>query len=304
MKDITPIIPTDDLDRLIKQYRLAGFGARRLANAVDILEKAIREKCFLSIGIAGAMIPAGMRTCLNELIKKGWANAVVTTGANVTHDIIESLGYRHHIGSHQADDKTLHRKHIDRIYDVYMDNEVYEGLEDFVQGVLQKFPKKTYSSKDFLFELAGHIKDKDSMIKNCAKNSVSLYCPALVDCGLGYQIWAYKQEHELDIDLFLDWKQLVVDEIWDAKKTACLLIGGGVPKNFILQAQQFSNKEHSYAVQITMDRPEPGGLSGAELREAVSWGKLGEKSAYVDLICDATIALPIITSVLKKRLES
>ena len=122
MKDIIPIKPTDDLDALIKQYRLAGFGARRLANAVDILEKAIREKCFVSIGLAGAMVPAGMRTCLNEFIRNGWVNAIVTTGANMTHDVIESLGYKHHIGSHQADDRKLHKKHIDRIYDVYMDN--------------------------------------------------------------------------------------------------------------------------------------------------------------------------------------
>jgi deoxyhypusine synthase len=184
-----------------------------------------------------------------------------------------------------------------------MDNEVYEGLEEFIRKTLPKFPKKKYSSRDFLLELAKHITHKDSIIKNCADHKVSIYCPALVDCGLGYQIWSYKQDSELDIDLFLDWEQFVVGEVWDAKSTACLLIGGGVPKNFILQAQQFSDKEHSYAVQITMDRPEPGGLSGAELREAVSWGKLGEKSRYVDLICDATVALPIITSVLKKRLH-
>jgi deoxyhypusine synthase len=302
MKDIIPIEPTNDLDELMKRYGSAGFGARRLSNAIDILEKAIRDKCFISLGLAGAMVPAGMKSCVNEFIRNGWVNAIVTTGANMTHDIIESIGYRHHIGSHDADDKKLHKQNIDRIYDVYMDNEVYEGLEDFTQKVLPKFQKKKYSSKDFFLELAKHIKDENSIIKNCAKHGVSLYCPALVDCGLGYQIWAYKQENELDIDLFLDWEQFVVHEIWGAKRTACLLIGGGVPKNFILQAQQFSDKEHSYAVQITMDRPEPGGLSGAELREAVSWGKLGENSSYSDLICDATIALPIIASVLKKRL--
>jgi deoxyhypusine synthase len=303
MKNIIPVKPTENLDELMKRYRSAGFGARRLSNAIDILEQAIRKKCFLSFGLAGAMVPAGMGSCINEFVRNNWVSAVVTTGANITHDIIESLGYKHHIGSHQADDKKLHQKGIDRIYDVYMDNEVYEGLEDFMQKSLPKFPKRTYSSKDFLFELAKHIKHRDSFVKNCAKHKVSLYCPALVDCGLGYQIWAYKQEQGLDIDLFRDWEQFVVDEVWNAKSTACLLIGGGVPKNFILQAQQFSDKEHSYAVQITMDRPEPGGLSGAELREAVSWGKLGEKSNYVDLICDATIALPIITSVLKKRLS-
>jgi deoxyhypusine synthase len=302
MKKIIPVEPSNDLNELMKRYRLAGFGARRLAEAIDVLEQAIRSKTFLSLGLAGAMVPAGMKSCVNEFVKNGWVNAIVTTGANLTHDLVEAIGYHHHIGSHRADDAELHAKHIDRIYDVYMDNEVYEGLENFMRKTLPKFPKRRYSSNDFLLELAKHITHKDSIIRNCAQHKVSLYCPALVDCGLGYQIWAYKQEHELDIDLFLDWKQFVVGEIWDASSTACLLIGGGVPKNFILQAQQFSDKQHSYAVQITMDRPEPGGLSGAELREAVSWGKLGKNSNYVDLICDATIALPIITSVLKKRL--
>ncbi|MBR9679232.1 MAG: deoxyhypusine synthase family protein, partial [Nanoarchaeota archaeon] len=118
-----------------------------------------------------------------------------------------------------------------------------------------------------------------------------------VDSGLGMQVWSNK----IKVDPFKDWDDLVVNQVWSAKKTGVIILGGGVPKNFILQAQQFSDKEHGYAVQITMASIHDGGLSGAELREAVSWGKIGKNSLSADVRSDVTIVLPLIVDYLKKK---
>jgi len=103
------------------------------------------------------------------------------------------------------------------------------------------------------------------------------------------------------VNAFEDLKEML-DIAWTAKKTGVFYIGGGVPKNYIQQAMQFSPNAAEYGIQITMDRPEPGGSSGAELKEGISWGKMNKDAMFVNVICDATIAVPLIYAALKDRL--
>jgi deoxyhypusine synthase len=129
---------------------------------------------------------------------------------------------------------------------------------------------------------------------------VPIFCPAFTDSGLGMQVMFRFKHDGLNLNFFND-LDAMVNKAWDANPAGVCVIGGGVPKNFIMQAMQFSPTSAQYAVQITMDRPEPGGLSGAELREAISWGKVNKDAEFVDVICDATIALPIMLAYLKSK---
>ncbi|TFF95919.1 MAG: deoxyhypusine synthase [Promethearchaeota archaeon] len=291
-----------NLIELIANLKKTGFNAKRLALACEIYEKMVKDKeCVKFFGLAGAMVPVGMQGILYDFIAEGFIDILVTTGANLTHDIAEALGYHHLQGEvdlNEVDDKSLHQTEMNRIYDVFMPNEVYEGIEDFVSQL--DIPDYHMSVSSFLKYLGENIPgDKKSILKICAEKEVPIFCPAFTDSGLALQIGFHHQK--INLNHFKDMLKMV-DLAWDAKRAGVCIAGGGVPKNFIFQSLQFCPNSASYAIQITMDRPEPGGLSGASLREAMSWGKINEQAKYSTVIADATIALPIILWYLKQSL--
>lgn len=290
------------VNELVKEMQLSGvFGAGRLAETADIAESMIKDKdCKVFLGIAGAMVPGGMRQIIIDLLEAGWVDVFVTTGACLTHDLVEALGYNHYIGTSRADDRELNKKGIDRIYDSYMPDEAYKGLEEFLQKVFGEIKKEKMNIKEFLWEIGKRV-DKKSILRICYEKKIPVFCPAIADSGIGLQAWNFLQKNNLDVSAFDDLKE-IMDIAWTAKKTGVIYIGGGVPKNYIQQAMQLT-KGASYAVQITTDRPEAGGSSGAQLKEGMSWGKLNKEARFVNLICDATIALPIITAALKDRIN-
>ncbi len=295
-----------DTDEIIRNLRFCGFGARRLAEAVDIIEDMIRdEECTVFLGLAGALVPAGMKDLIADMLD--WADVVVTTGANITHDLVEAFGGKHLVGSEEVDDRRLHDEGMDRIFDVYMPNEVYENLERNLWKIFETMPKEEMSSRRFLFEMGRRIKHRGSWIRKAAEKDVKVFCPAIADSGLGLQIWSWNQGRYKDdrftINTVMDLDEMIGVAWNEEKVNGAIILGGGVPKNFILQAMQFIPSSHKYAVQVTMDRAEPGGLSGASLREGISWGKLSKDARYVDLIADVTVVLPFIVSALKHRLK-
>lgn len=290
------------VNQLVKQMDLTGvLGAGRLGKAVEICEAMIKDKdCKVFLGLAGPLVPAGMREVIIDIIECKWVDVLVTTGATLTHDLAEALGYKHYQGSADADDAELFKKGLDRIYESYMPNKVYEGMEDFISKNFEKLKDKK-SIKEFLWGL-GRLTPKKSILKACFKNKIPVFCPAISDSGIGLMIWGQlARGKDAETRAFEDLKE-IIDVAWQAKKCGVIYFGGGVPKNYIQQAMQFS-KSASYGVQITMDRPEPGGSSGAELREGISWGKLNANAKFVDLHCDATIAMPVIYAALKERVK-
>ncbi len=290
------------VNELVKQMSSVGvLGTGRLAKAVDICEAMIKDKnCKVFIGLAGPLVPGGMREIIIDMIENKWFDVVVTTGATLTHDLGEALGYKHYQGSAYVDDALLYKKGLDRIYESYMPNKLYEGMEDFIVKNFDSLKNKK-SIKDFLWGL-GRLTPKKSICKACYKNKIPLFCPALSDSGIGLMIWGQLAKgKDIETRAFEDLKE-IIDIVWTAKKAGVIYYGGGVPKNYIQQAMQFA-KSASYGVQVTMDRPEPGGSSGAELREGISWGKMNPKAKFVDLICDVTIAMPIIFAALKERVK-
>jgi deoxyhypusine synthase len=175
-----------------------------------------------------------------------------------------------------------------------MKNEVYEGMEDFFNKHFDEL-KDTTNISEFLSKL-GSLTPNNSILRTCYDKNVPIFCPGIADSGIGLMIWGHLAKgKQTNINAFDDLKE-ILDIAWTCKKSGIFYIGGGVPKNYIQQAMQFSPKSASYGIQITMDRPEPGGSSGAELREGISWGKMNSEGEFVDVICDATIALPLIVA--------
>src|SRR3989344_3356998 len=289
------------VNELAKQMDSAGvLGAGRVGKAVNICEAMIKDKdCRVFLGLAGPLVPGGMREIIINMIENKWVDAIVTTGATLTHDLAEALGYRHYQGKADADDAELFKKGFDRIYESYMPNKIYERMEDFIAKNFENLKEKK-SITEFLWEL-GRLTQNRSIAKACFESRIPLFCPAISDSGIGLMIWGQLAKGKsIETRAFEDLRE-IIDIAWTSKKCGVIYFGGGVPKNYIQQAMQFSKKA-SYGVQITMDRPEPGGSSGAELREGISWGKMNPKAKFVDLICDATIAMPIIYAALKERL--
>ncbi len=289
---------------LVKEMSLSGvMGAGSLAKSIGILEKMILDKdCKVFMGVAGALVPAGMKNIIIDMLKEHWIDVLVITGANLTHDLIEALGHSHYQGTHLINDSKLYNKKIDRMYNSFMKNDVYKDLEDFFEKNFNAL-QKSKNIKEFLWQL-GKITPSNSILHTCYKEKIPIFCPAISDSGIGLMIWGRLiKGKKISIDTFDDLKE-ILDISWTAKKKGVFYLGGGFPKNYIQQAMQFSDKSANYGVQITLDRPEHGGSSGAELREGISWGKLEKNADYIDLICDITIALPIIHAALKSRLNT
>lgn len=293
MEEIEPIKLKKDMkvSELVSSMGGAGFGAMKIAKASSIMKKMFDDKeCEVFLGVAGAMVPTGMKEIILDLLDS--TDAFVTTGANLTHDLIESIGEKHYHGDELTDDKKLNEKGLDRIYNVFMKNSVYEKLEDFFSKNFEEL-RKCRNIKEFLWKL-GELAPSKGILKKCYEKKIPIFCPGISDSGIGLMMWGriVAGKGETNIDVFSDMKD-IIDISWSAKKTGVIYIGGGLPKNFIQQSLQFS-KGADYGIQITTDRMEPGGSSGAPLREGISWGKMKEGADFVDVFCDATIALPLI----------
>lgn len=297
IREIKPFNVKENMSvkELVSEMSNMGFGARKISKASEIMKKMFSDKeCIVFLGIAGAMVPAGMKKIIIDMIKKRKIKVLVTTGANLTHDLIEALGEKHY-QCDSWDDEELNKKGYDRIYNVLMKNKVYEKLEDYFEENWNVFSEcKTIA--ELLKKIGSTVSDSsESILGECYKNKIPIFCPSLADSGIGLMIWGRKASgKKINVDAFEDMKE-IIDLAWTSKKNAVIYIGGGVPKNFIQQSLQFS-KGADYGIQITTDRPESGGSSGAPLNEGISWGKLKPKAEFVDVFCDATIALPIIYS--------
>jgi deoxyhypusine synthase len=295
------------VSKLVEEMDAAGvLGAGRIGKAARLVtEMFSAPDCTVFLTLAGALVPAGLRRVICDLIEQEHVNVVVTTGANMVHDMVEALGFRHGIGTFAAEDKRLKARDIGRIGDIYIQQEAFVALEKWLFKVLETMPeekKRCLSAAELLYEIGKQIDDKNSILAAAAKKGVPIICPAFVDSIAGFQLWVYGQGKTMHIDSLLD-VSVLMDKVYEAKKVGIMILGGGFPKHFALFANTF-REGVDLAVQITMDRPEPGGLSGASLEEAISWGKIKSEGKTVTVVCDATIAFPIIIAAVLDRLRS
>ncbi len=294
------IVPDMTVSELVEAFSGCAFGAGRLSEAVDIYREMVKDReCTKFFGLAGAMVPAGMRQVVSGMIRDREIDILVTTGANLVHDIIESMGLHHYKGTDVADDVQLKRDAVNRIYDVFLPEHHFTNFEEKLQSIFREIPENL-SITELLSHIGAKMDDDNSILKSAYDNGIPVYCPAIQDSIIGLQAWLYKQTKSFNVDVFADMRGLI-DRCYEAKRAGVVIIGGGVPKNFILQSMLVTPRSFDYAIQLTMDRPEPGGLSGATLDEARSWGKVGENARAVTVYSDATITLPIIVAAAKSR---
>jgi len=291
------------VSELVGEMKKSGvMGAGRIAKAADIFQQMIKDKdCTVFLGFAGAMVPGGMKNILIDMLENNVIDVLVVTGATLTHDLVEAIGFSHFQGTANVDDSKLNKENIDRIYDSFMPNEVYEKLEDFFEKNFEKLPKEA-NIQELLWAIGSFVKEK-SILKTCYEKKIPIFCPAIADSGIGLMIWGrIAAGKKIKVDAFGDMKE-IMKIAWECKRAGVFYVGGGVPKNFIQQSMQFAPKGADYGVQITTDTPQFGGSSGAELREGISWGKMSKKGKFVDVYCDATIALPLIWAAVKDKLK-
>lgn len=294
--------PGMTVSELIGQLSLAGaYNAGSLAKAVDICEAMFADdEAVRFFGLAGAMVPAGMGGIVSDLIEGGYIDVLVSTGANLTHDIIEGIGCHHYHGTAECDDIDLRSHEINRIYDVFLPGEAFIKFEEFMQEVLGTL---TAGSTITIAELLAHIgRQLDSgILAAAARKGIPVYCPAIQDSMIGLQYWLFSQTGHVTLDATGDMHGLI-DRCFSAERAGALLVGGGVPKNYIFQSMLVTPKAFDYAVQLTGDRPDLGGLSGATLDEARSWGKISGEARTATIYGDATITLPLLVAAVLGRL--
>ena len=294
------IEPGMSVDALVRGMSQCGFGARRLAEAVAIYENMLSGDFAKFLTLSGAMVPAGMRSVVSDLIRRRHVDVLVITGANLVHDIIESFGC-HCLGTPESDDAALRESGVSRIYDVFLRDEDFVGFEELMQKILPDEPK-TMSGRELMKHLGERISDPKSILRSAYDAGIPVFCPALPDSMIGLQAWMYSQTRHLSVDAFADIKE-IVDICYEAEKAGIVIIGGGVPKNFALQSMLVTPKSFDLAIQLTTDTPENGGLSGATLSEAISWGKISADAKYVTVYGDATITFPMMVAATLERLE-
>lgn len=299
------------VNQLVKQFRNSGsFGAGRLSAACDIYERMLRDdECTVFLGLAGAVVPAGMRTLIADLLRENLIDVVVTTGANMVHDAIEALGGHHYKGNSYADDRMLYRNHTYRIYDVFVPEESFIKLDcklvEMYDQIASEYEGKRLSSRDFAWELGKRLDDPNSILRAAYETKSSIFIPALRDSEFGYIYYLHASrkafKNTLVLDAFKDVAE-IINICKSSRRNGMIIIGGGVPRNTIQSAALATKSGIDYAIVITMDRQETGGLSGSTLEETVSWGKLKGQADKVMVIDDAMIAFPIIVASALERL--
>ncbi|MCQ2969976.1 MAG: deoxyhypusine synthase [archaeon] len=280
---------------LIDNFDASGvLGAGRVARARNILVDMIQDKdmnVFMSLG--GPLIPGGMRNVVSKMIKEGHVNLIVSSGANLTHDLVEAFGGAHY--RHEGkDDEELNEEGIGRIADINVGSDDFTIFETEITKIFEKIAskRKVISIQELLYEIGLLVEDENSFIANAAKNNVPIFAPGIIDSMIGLQLWIFSQDHDFTISAAGDMPYLS-DIVFGSEKVGAILLGGGLTKHYTLASNVITGGLDS-AIQITMDRPEAGSLGGAPLEEAKSWAKAKCGSNLASVVGDVTVIFPLI----------
>jgi deoxyhypusine synthase len=272
----------------------------------------LADEATVIMGLSGAMVPAGMRNLIAYLIGHRFIDCLVSTGANLFHDCHETLGRAHYKGDPHFDDVTLFEHGIDKIYDTFASEGEFRETDlfiaDFARGLNSNV---SYTTREFLHRLGGRLAEEginDGILTAATRAQVPVYCPAIGDSSIGIALTTLtsSQGRRFQFDVIGDVEELTTI-VADSRKTGVIYIGGGTPKNFIQQTEVTASilgrevTGHDYAIQIIVDAPYWGGLSGCTFEEAQSWGKISKSAKKVTVYCDATIALPLVVTALAEE---
>lgn len=298
--DARPII--DAMDHM-------SFTSRDLARATEIFNMMLKDKkCSVILTLAGSTSAGGCMKVYADMVKLGMVDAIVATGASIVDmDFFEALGFKHYQGTPFIDDKFLRKNYIDRIYDTYIDEKDLQNCDHTIFKIANSLEARPYSSREFIWEmgkyLKKHAKKKESLIELAYDHNVPIFCPAFTDSSAGFGLVLHQVKNpkkHMTIDSIADFKELTDIKI-KAGTTGLLMVGGGVPKNFVqdtVVCAEILGEEvdmHKYAVQITVADSRDGACSSSTLKEACSWGKVDttfEQMVYAE----ATSVIPLLAS--------
>jgi deoxyhypusine synthase len=310
-KPVEPFVVTPGLsaDELLTRMERVSFQGRNLATARRVWEKMLASDATIFLGTAGALSAGGMRLIIAHLIEHRYVDCLVSTGANLYHDLHETRGRRHFIGSPTLDDAALAAERIDRVYDTLASEDEFCRNDEWIAAFVLKLEKRPYTTREFLYKLGEHLwheTQHHGILTAAYRANVPVFCPAIADSsiGMGLSQGRHRDATAGQIDVIgdiIESANLVIRR----PSTASIVLGGGTPKNFInqasVQAEFYSDKVagHKFALQIVTDVPHFGGASGSSLEEAQSWGKLSVESEKVSVQSDVTVALPLLVAALE-----
>ncbi|MHA1949800.1 MAG: deoxyhypusine synthase [Candidatus Thorarchaeota archaeon] len=272
------------------------LGAGRLGRATSITKRIFEDpECYTILSMSGPMVPGGLRTLVNHLVKKGLIDAIITSGANIVHDLVEAYGGGHYRVPPMKDDHELRKAGMGRIADIFVQEKDFEKLEKGIYTFLDTLSEEkrtTLAPSEFLTELGRTIDDTTSIVKQAAERGVPIFAPGLMDSMLGFHLYTYSTTKNLSLDFVKDLR-ILGDIVLKQKKTGAIMLGGGLTKHFTM-GSTILRGGLDMAIQITLDRPEGGSLGGAPLVEGVSWQKMQTEANFETVIGDATIIFPLL----------
>jgi deoxyhypusine synthase len=280
--------------------KIGGFQARNIYIASQILKEFLKDKeCLKFLSFTGNLIATGLRGLIKDLIKEKYFDIVITTCGAIDHDIARTFS-KYYQGFFELNDKELKNKGFHRLGNVLVPKESYGiTIENFCRKVFLKIfeNRKEISCYELLWEIGKYL-NESSILYWAQKNKIPIIVPGIFDGAFGYQLWLYYQKDKIYLNLFED-QTIISNYVWKAKKSAALIIGGGISKHHVIWHNQFKNGL-DYAIYITTAVEEDGSLSGAKTREAISWNKINENAKHVNVFGDATIILPLLISLVIK----
>ncbi|MEM2843406.1 MAG: deoxyhypusine synthase family protein [Candidatus Bathyarchaeia archaeon] len=295
------------IGKLVEAMAYTSYQSRNLAYCYHVFKNMLidLDRPTIFLGLAGAMVPGGMRKIVRDMIAYKMVDVLVSTGANLYHDFCEAVGVPHYLGTEHVNDLELRELHIDRVYDTFLDEDDLRKVDELIYKITEQLEPKVYSTREYLYKLGLCLSDENSILYSASKFDVPVFCPALNDSSIGLTLSKYYLERKnsgkpkLIIDPIKDLVELTQIKI-KSKKTGVIFIGGGTPKNYVQQLSVnldilgVPHEGHHYAIQITTDDPKWGGLSGCTFKEAKSWGKFTKTAYNSTVYADATIALPLL----------
>ena len=302
-------IKSFDARKIIDSMSKMSFTSRDTAKAAEIYNEMLADKnCSIFLTLAGSTSAAGCMDLYTDLVKYNMVDAIVATGASIIDmDFFEALGFRHYQGSQFQDDTELRDNYIDRIYDTYIDEEELQACDKTICEIANSLKPKAYTSREFIKEIGKkkkkNAKKKNSLIETAYDNNVPIFCPAFTDSSAGFGLVMHQEQNpknHLTIDSIREFRELTEIKL-QSKQSGLLMIGGGVPKNFVQDtvvcAELLGKKVdmHKYAIQITVADARDGACSSSTLKEASSWGKVNITKEQM-VFAEATSVLPLIAS--------
>ncbi len=298
---------TSIADLVDQMGRSGGFTAKKLATAAEVMEAMVRDDdMFTFLSFPACIIATGARGVIVDMIRRGWVDAIVTTCGTLDHDIARSIG-DYHEGTFDVDDRELHEEGVHRLGNVFIDEGAYgPTIEGFMLPLLERMEadgEGQISTRRLCQAIGQELDDPEALLTVAAGKGVPVFVPGFTDGAVGANIWTFSQERrDLIVNPVLDEKELA-DIVFTNPRTGAILLGGGISKHHVIWWNQFKDGL-DLVVSVTTAVEHDGSLSGARVREAISWGKVSERARYVTVEADITLALPLLFSTVAYRVGS